>query len=79
MKELEIKKLLNQIAKEKGIELLLTDAENQKLADKLSNLSLADRESVKEIIDSVSTYIKESVDFTDTNYIIDQIVAAINK
>jgi hypothetical protein len=79
MKELEIKKLLSQIAKEKGIELWLTDAENQKLADKLSNLSLTDRESVKKIIDSVSTYIKESVDFTDTNYLIDQIVAVINK
>lgn len=79
MKEKEIKDLLSQIAKEKGIGLWLTETEKEKLATKILNLSVADRSSVRKIIESVSTYLKESVDFTDTNYLLDQIVAVVNR
>lgn len=79
MKEIEIKELLGKIAKEKGIGPWLTETEKAKLATKLLNLETVDRTSVRKIIESVSIYIKESVDFTDTNYLLDQIVDILKK
>ncbi len=79
MKENEIKDLLSQIAKEKGIGLWLTESQKEKLATKILDLSVADRASVRKLIESVSTYLKESVDFTDTNYLLDQIVTVVNR
>ncbi|KIA95622.1 MULTISPECIES: hypothetical protein [unclassified Flavobacterium] len=79
MKKQEIKILLNQIALKKGIGFTLTDSVIESLAERISNLQETDRFGVKSIIDSVSIYVKESVDFTDTNYLIDQIVDIVNK
>jgi len=79
MKKDEIKKILDLIASKKGITVWLSDAKSESLAEQLSKLHRTDRASVKQIIDSISIYVKESVDFTDTNYLLDQIVDLINK
>lgn len=79
MKKEEIKIVLSQIASKKGISFSLSESVIDRLAERISNLQETDRSGVKSIIDSVSIYIKESVDFTDTNYLIDQIVDIVNK
>ena len=78
MNNTEIKRLLDKFAEEKDVKVFLTESRKQEIIQKLEKISSTDRSEVRRIIESVSIYIKESVDFSDTNYIIDQIVAAVN-
>jgi len=79
MNKTEVKRLLDRFAEEKNVKIFLTESRKEEIIQKLEKLSSTDRSEVRRIIESVSIFIKESVDFSDTNYIIDQIVAAVNK
>lgn len=75
-KQSEIKQILSTLSTVKGLNL--TESKIESLASSLSNLSSATRPSVLSIIRQDPYIIKESVDFSDTNYWIDRIVDIIN-
>lgn len=75
-KQSEIKQILTTLATNKG--LRLNESKIESLATTLSNLSSATEPLVLSIISKDSIIIKESVDFTDTNYWINRIVDIIN-
>lgn len=75
-KQSEIKQVLSTLSAIKGLNL--TESKIESLASSLSNLSSATRPSVLSIILQDPYMIKESVDFSDTNYWIDRIVDIIN-
>lgn len=75
-KKEEIQQILSSLSASKGLNLTQTKIEI--LASSLSNLSSATRLSVLAIIRQDLYMIKESVDFSDTNYWIDRIVDVIN-
>jgi hypothetical protein len=79
MKKQEIKLLLIAIAERKGIRLWLTDSKVEEIAEKLSRLESTNRSEIRSYISDSSIYIKESVDFTDIDYLLDQIVVTVNK
>ena len=75
-KQSEIKQILSTLSTVKGLNL--TESKIESFASSLSNLSSATRPSVLSIIRQDPYIIKESVDFSDTNYWIDRIVDIIN-
>jgi hypothetical protein len=77
-KELEIKKLLTALAAGKQLTTRLTESKIDSLAKSLSELSFTTRDSVKAKISIGDIILKESIDFSDTNYWIDRIVDIIN-
>lgn len=77
-KQLEIKKILTSLAASKELTTRLTESKINNLAESLSELSSATREIVKSTITIGDIILKESIDFSDTNYWIDRIVDIIN-
>ncbi len=77
-KQSDIKRLLDKVIAQKGIGKWISESQVESLATTLSHLSSADRKTIKNKIYSIDVIIKESVDFTDTDYLIDQIVNIIN-
>lgn len=77
-KQSDIKRLLDKIVSQKGLGKWISESQVDNLATSLSNLSSASRQEIKNKIYSFNVIIKESVDFSDTDYLIDQIVNIIN-
>lgn len=78
-KQTRIKSILLSLATSKGLTSILTESKIESLAESLSNLSFATRETVKSKISFGDIIIKESIDFSDTNQWIDMIVDIINE
>lgn len=79
MKEEKIKFALDKIAAENDAMEFMTDLKKAEITDRLIHLTDADSRSVLEIIESSSTCLKESIDFSDTSYLLDLIAQAINE
>ena len=79
MKKEKLKELLNHLAKQNNATLWLDESKSIEISDILSKLDTANFDIVKKIIQSGSYMIKESIDFSDTDYILAQIVDIINE
>ena len=77
-KKNEIKQVLLALAAAKGLSSRLTESKIDSIAESLSNFSSATRNTVKTQIIGSDYIIKESVDFSDTDFWIDRIVDIIN-
>ena len=79
MKEKRIKVLLDTLANEENINTWMYESKKVEIAQKLAKLDKANAEIVKTIIQSSSILIKESVDFSNTDYLLAQIAEIINE
>ncbi|HEX2968170.1 MAG TPA: hypothetical protein VHO46_03625 [Bacteroidales bacterium] len=77
-KKIEISRILIALATKKGITTRLTESKINTIAETLSNLKTANRQTVKDYIGFGDTIIKEAIDFSDTDQLIDMIVDIIN-
>jgi hypothetical protein len=77
-KKIEITRILIALATKKVITTRLTESKINTIAEILSNLKTADRQTVKDNISFGDRIIKESIDFSDTDQLIDMIVDIIN-
>lgn len=77
-KQLEIRILLTALATTKGLGSRLTFVKIEQIALELSLLNSTNRQTVKSIISYDDVIIKESIDWSDTDYWIDRIVDIIN-
>ena len=78
MKKQEIKNLLVQYFKEKKVYESVNQIDLENLADELSKMNFINADILLKYIGKVTVFIKESVDFSDTNYLITQMVNLIN-
>lgn len=78
MKKQEIKNLLVQYFKEKNVYESVNQIDLENLADELSKMNFINADILLKYIGKVTVIIKESVDFSDTNYLITQMVNLIN-
>jgi hypothetical protein len=78
MKKQEIKNLLVQYFKEKKVYESVNQIDLENLADELSKMNFINADILLKYIGKVTVIIKESVDFSDTNYLITQMVNLIN-
>lgn len=78
MKKQKIKIILDQVAEKNDAKLWLNESKSKELADKLTVLKDADLESVQKIIESGGYMIKESIDFSNTSYLLSQLIDVIN-
>lgn len=78
MKKQKIKIILDKIAEKNNAKIWLNESKTTDLADKLALLKKADLEIVKKIIESGGVMIKESIDFSNTSYLLSQIIEVIN-
>ena len=78
MKKQEIKNLLVQYFKEKKVYESVNQIDLENLADELSKMNFINADILLKYIGKVTVLIKESVDFSDTNYLITQMVNLIN-
>lgn len=78
MKKQEIKNLLVQYFKEKKVYESVNQIDLENLADELSKMNYINADILLKYIGKVTVIIKESVDFSDTNYLITQMVNLIN-
>ena len=78
MKKQEIKNLLVQYFKEKKVYESVNQIDLENLADELSKMNFINADILLKYIGKVTVMIKESVDFSDTNYLISQMVNLIN-
>lgn len=79
MKEQRIKALLDRLANEQNANTWMYESKKVEIAKKLATLDRANIEIVQEIIESSSIFIKESVDFSSTSYLLAQIAEIINE
>ena len=78
MKKQEIKNLLVQYFKEKKVYESVNQIDLENLSDELSKMNFINADILLKYIGKVTVIIKESVDFSDTNYLITQMVNLIN-
>lgn len=78
MKEIKIKQLLTQLAAAKRLGNKLTESKINELAKSISLLRSTTRDGIKSIISGGDIELKESVDFSDTNFYVDSIVDLVN-
>lgn len=78
MKKQEIKNLLVQYFKEKKVYESVNQIDLENLAEELSKMNFINADILLKYIGKVTVIIKESVDFSDTNYLITQMVNLIN-
>jgi hypothetical protein len=79
MSKVKVKKLLSELAIKNEATIWLNESKSTDIADKLIEENPRDIEAIKKIIESGSFMIKESIDFSDTDYILSQILDAINE
>jgi len=78
MKRQKIKIILDQIAEKNNAKFWLNESKSNEIAGKLTNLEEADLKSIQEIIESGGYMIKESIDFSNTSYLLSQLIDVIN-
>lgn len=76
MKKQKIKSVLDQASHYSKNNSWLSEAKKNELVNKLSDLENPDIDSIREIIQS-DRFIKESIDFSDTNYLLSQLIKII--
>lgn len=78
MKKQKIKIILDQIAEKNNAKIWLNESKSSEIADKLTILEDADLKSIQKIIESGGYMIKESIDFSNTSYLLSQLIDVIN-
>ncbi|MDR6372248.1 hypothetical protein J2795_003093 [Chryseobacterium bernardetii] len=79
MKKQQIKQLLIKYFQEKKVYESVNQNELDNVAEKLSKLTFITKDILFKYINEISYLIKESVDFSDTEYLLSQIINIINK
>jgi len=78
MKKQNIKIILDQIAEKNNAKIWLNESKSNEIAEKLTVLKDADINSIRKIIESGGYMIKESIDFSNTSYLLSQLIDVIN-
>ena len=78
MKKQQIKNLIIEYLKERKVYYSASDKEIDNVAEELSKMNFITKEILLKFLGKITIILKESVDFSDTNYLLSQIVTLIN-
>ena len=78
MKKEQIKNLIIEYLKERKVYYSASAKEIDNVAEELSKMNFITKDILLKYLGKITILIKESVDFSDTNYLLSQIVTLIN-
>lgn len=78
MKKEQIKSLIIESLKERKVYYSTSESEIDTVAEELSKLNFITKDILLKYLGKITILLKESVDFSDTNYLLSQMVNLIN-
>lgn len=78
MKKEQIKNLIINYLKEREVYYSASEIDIDNVAEELSKMNFITKDILFKYLSKISIILKESVDFSDTNYLLSQIITLIN-